>query len=162
MGSKVIYPFHGVAEIVAEEERVVDGVTSSYLRLTIAGREADDRRTLVVSVPRERAEEVGLRWPTSPEDAAAVLDVLARTDVNVPASWSRRLKNHQEKLKSGDIFECAEVVRNLAIRARVKRLAPAETSMYENARHSLTAELALSWDVDAVEASQRIDEALEP
>lgn len=161
VGSMVIYPFHGVAEIVAEEERVIDGVASTYLRLAIAARDVDDRRALVVSVPSDRADEVGLRWPVTHEDAEAILDVLARTDVNVPSAWSRRFKNHQDKLKSGDIFECAEVVRNLSVRTRIKPLAPAEASMYQHALHTLTSELALSWEVDVREAASRVERALQ-
>ena len=162
VGSMVIYPYHGVAEIVAEEAHTVDGVTSAYFRLAIRDRDADSPQGLVISVPADRAGDVGLRWPLPREDAASVLEVLAKTDVSVPSNWSRRFKNHQEKLKSGDLFECAEVVRNLSARMQVKALAPAETSMYQHARHTLVSELMLTWDVGVTEAERRIDTALQP
>jgi CarD family transcriptional regulator len=115
---------------------------------------------MTVSVPEDRAEDLGVRTAISDEEAADVLEVLAVTNVRVPSNWSRRFKNHQEKLKSGDVYECAEVVRNLAIRQRNASLSTAEKSMYANARHILTSELAVSWGVDDEEAAARIDQAL--
>jgi len=78
----------------------------------------------------------------------------------VPANWSRRFKNHQEKLKSGDVYQCAEVVRNLAARLREKSLSAAEQSMYAKARYILISELAVSWNVDDEKAAARVDAAL--
>jgi CarD family transcriptional regulator len=78
----------------------------------------------------------------------------------VPSNWSRRFKNHQEKLKSGDVYQHAEVVRNLAMRQRTASLSTAEKSMYANARHILISELAVSWGTDDVKAEARVDEAL--
>jgi CarD family transcriptional regulator len=111
-------------------------------------------------VPEDRVDEVGVRPAVSEEDADDVLEVLAVTDVRVPSNWSRRFKNHQEKLKSGDVYDCAEVVRNLALRQRNGSLSAAEKSMYANARHILISELAVSWGVDDTEAQRRVDGAL--
>ncbi len=80
--------------------------------------------------------------------------------MRVPSNWSRRFKNHQEKLKSGDVYECAEVVRNLAIRQRTATLSTAEKSMYAKARHILISELAVSWQVSDEDAEARVDAAL--
>jgi CarD family transcriptional regulator len=115
---------------------------------------------LILLVPEDIAHDVGVRWPASLEDAEDVLEVLARSNIRVPSSWSRRFKNHQDKLKSGDLYDCAEVVRNLAVRQRSKRLAPAESAMYAKARHTLVAELALSWDTDFEDADARVESAL--
>ena len=71
---------------------------------------------MTVSVPVEKVDEVGMRWPISGEDVEDLFDVLKRRDVREPSNWSRRFKNHQEKLKSGDVYQVAEVVRNLALR----------------------------------------------
>ncbi|MCB1250565.1 MAG: CarD family transcriptional regulator [Acidimicrobiales bacterium] len=160
IGSKVVYPSHGVAQLVGREKRKIDGTTVTYLVLSVPQRGWGTRGDLKVSVPEDRADEVGIREAVSAEDAADVLEVLAVRDVRVPANWSRRFKNHQEKLKSGDVFACAEVVRNLAIRLRNAKLSTAEQSMYANARYLLTSELAVSWDVDQEEAEARIDKAL--
>jgi len=94
------------------------------------------------------------------EEVDDVMAVLAVTNVRVPTNWSRRFKNHQEKLKSGDIYECAEVVRNLSLREQSGSLSTAEKSMQARARQILVSELAVSWNVTFEEAGARIDEVL--
>jgi CarD family transcriptional regulator len=115
---------------------------------------------MTVSVPEDRAEGLGVRPAISKADATEVLDLLSVRDVRVPANWSRRFKNHQEKLKSGDVYQCAEVVRNLAARLREKSLSAAEQSMYAKARYILISELAVSWNTDDEKAAARVDAAL--
>jgi len=87
--------------------------------------------------------------------------VLSKPDPRVPANWSRRLKNHQEKLKSGDVYQVAEVVRNLAARDRENQLSAAEKTMYERARLNLISEIAPSKRCSTEEATRFLDEALE-
>src|SRR4051794_8165288 len=160
VGSKVVYPSHGVAEIVRREKRMLDGEKHTYLVLMVPQQGWGTSGGMTVSVPEERAEALGVRAAISSEDAAEVLDLLAVRDVRVPANWSRRFKNHQEKLKSGDVYQCAEVVRNLAARQRDKSLSAAEQSMYAKARYILISELAVSWGVDDEEAAARVDDVL--
>jgi len=160
VGTKVVYPSHGVAEVVGRETRTVDGEKLTYLVLSVPQRGWGTRGGMTVSVPESRAEDLGVRAAVSEEDATEVLEVLAVQNVRVPSNWSRRFKNHQEKLKSGDIYECAEVVRNLASRQRTASLSTAEKSMYANARHILISELAVSWQVSDEEAEVRVDQTL--
>jgi CarD family transcriptional regulator len=160
VGSKVVYPSHGVAEIVGREERNIDGEPVTCLVLSIPQQGWATSGGMRVSVPEDRAVNVGVRSAISAEDAGEVLDLLAVTDARVPSNWSRRFKNHQEKLKSGDVFECAEVVRNLARRQQNGSLSAAETSMYARARHILISELAVSWAVEDDVAEGRVDDAL--
>ena len=160
VGSKVVYPSHGVAEIVRREEREFDGEMRTYLVLVVPQQGWGTSGGMTLSVPEASAADLGVRAAISAEEAADVLDVLGVRDVRVPANWSRRFKNHQEKLKSGDVYQCAEVVRNLAARLRTARLSAAEQSMYTKARYILTSELAVSWAVDDEAAVARIDEAL--
>lgn len=158
VGASVIYPVHGVAEVIGRETRTVDGETSTYLVLAILGEiRADDLKILVLE---ERLEELRVRFAISVEDAAGVLDVLAIRNARLSPNWSRRFKNHQEKLRSGDLFECAEVVRNLALRHRDKPLAAAEKAMYRQARNCLVSELAVTWGISSDAASDRVDCAL--
>jgi CarD family transcriptional regulator len=160
VGSKVVYPAHGVAEIVGRESRTVDGEKCTYLVLSVPQRGWGTAGGMTVLVPENRAEALGVRSAISEEDAADVVEVLAATNVHVPSNWSRRFKNHQEKLKTGDVFDCAEVVRNLAARQRNASLSAAEQSMYANARHILVSELAVSWGVTDADAGSRVDEVL--
>lgn len=160
VGSKVVYPSHGVAQIVRREKKQVNGETRTYLVLVVPQQGWGTSGGMTLSVPEDGAVALGVREAISSEEAGDVLDVLAVRDVRVPTNWSRRFKNHQEKLKSGDVYECAEVVRNLAARLRTARLSAAEQSMYTKARYILISELAISWGVDDAAAEARIDEVL--
>src|SRR5262245_18363685 len=160
VGSKVVYPSHGVAEIIRREKREFNGEKRDYLVLMVPQQGWGTSGGMTLSVPEDAAADLGVRAAISSEDAAEVHAVLAVRDVRVPANWSRRFKNHQEKLKSGDVYQCAEVVRNLAARLRTSQLSAAEQSMYAKARYILISELAVSWDTDEESAEARIDEVL--
>jgi CarD family transcriptional regulator len=160
VGARVVYPVHGVADIIGRERRTIDGETLTYLVLTIPGAIRSDHLTLLV--PEDQAEEIGVRHAVSAEDAADVLAVLAVREPRIASNWSRRFKNHQEKLRSGDVYECAEVVRNLALRQQVRPLATAETAMYRKARQALISELAVTWGISDDDAADRVDGALRP
>lgn len=159
VGTRVLYPVHGVADVVGRERRTVDGRTRTYLVLTVEGALRPENMTLLV--PEDRLDEIGVRHAVSAEDAVGVLEVLAVRDPHVPANWSRRFKNHQEKLRTGDVFAVAEVVRNLSLRRSHKKLGPAESSMYQQARRGLVAELAVSFGISDEDAADRVDHALE-
>lgn len=157
VGTSVVYPVHGVAEVIGYESRTVDGETLTYLVLTILGEiRADD---LTVLVLEDRLEGLGVRLAMSVDDAVDVLEVLAMRNARLSPNWSRRF-NHQERLRGGDVFECAEVVRNLALRHRDKPLASAEKAMYRQARSGLVSELAVTWGISHDAASGRVDCAL--
>ena len=115
---------------------------------------------MTLAVPVDKADEVGMRWPISQEDVEDLFEVLAKRDVREPANWSRRFKNHQEKLKSGDVYQVAEVVRNLALRDQAKGLSAGEKSLYTKARNVLVSELAFALDVDEEAAMAKVDGAL--
>jgi CarD family transcriptional regulator len=133
VGSKVVYPSHGVAQIVGREKKVLDGKKVSYLILSVPERGWGTAGDMKVSVPEDRAEDLGVRFAVSEEDAED---------------------------KSGDVYQHAEVVRNLAHRQRNASLSTAEKSMYARARHILISELAVSWNVDEEKAEARVDAAL--
>jgi CarD family transcriptional regulator len=107
-----------------------------------------------------KVDEVGVRPPVSPDELEDLVAVLAKADPRVPSNWSRRFKNHQEKLKSGDVYQVAEVVRNLAARNRDASLSAAERTMYERARVNLISEIAPALKVTTDEAEVYLDEAL--
>ncbi len=98
---------------------------------------------LTLSVPVDKAEEVGMRPPISKSDVEDLFRLIGKRDVREPANWSRRFKNHQEKMKSGDVYQVAEVVRNLALREAGKGLSTAEKSMLERARGILVSRAQL-------------------
>ena len=85
-----------------------------------------------------------MRPPISESDVEDLFRLIGKRDVREPANWSRRFKNHQEKMKSGDVYQVAEVVRNLALREKGKGLSTAEKSMLERARGILVSELSFA------------------
>ena len=101
-----------------------------------------------------------MRPPVSADELEDLVSVLSKPDPRVPSNWSRRFKNHQEKLKSGDVYQVAEVVRNLAARNRDAALSAAERTMYERARINLVSEIAPALKVSAEAAEQYLDDAL--
>lgn len=154
VGDRVVYPHHGAAIVEKKEVKEVFGEKQEYLVLRMAHGE------MTVSVPADKAEEVGMRWPISGDDVEDLFEVLQRRDVREPANWSRRFKNHQEKLKSGDVYQVAEVVRNLALRDRAKGLSAGEKTLFNKARSVLVSELSFALDVSEDEALERVEGAL--
>ena len=107
VGETVVYPHHGAALIEAIEERLLQGVKKTYLRLKVA------QGDLTVLVPAENAEVVGVRDVVGQEGLDRVFQVLRAPHTEEPTNWSRRYKANLEKLASGDVNKVAEVVRDL-------------------------------------------------
>lgn len=116
---------------------------------------------MTLRVPVAKLQDVGVRPPVNPDELEDLVSVLSKADPRVPANWSRRFKNHQEKLKSGDVYQVAEVVRNLAARNRDASLSAAERTMYERARVNLISEIAPALKVSKEEAEEFLNAALE-
>lgn len=155
-GDTVIYPQHGACKVEAirKEDPLNTGKQQEYLVLrTVIG-------DMTLRVPMLKVDEVGVRPPVSPDELEDLVAVLAKADPRVPSNWSRRFKNHQEKLKSGDVYQVAEVVRNLAARNRDASLSAAERTMYERARVNLISEIAPALKVTTDEAEVYLDDAL--
>ncbi len=156
VGDKVVYPHHGAATIEKLEEKTAFGQTRDYFILRIAYGD------MTVSVPADNTEGVGLREVINDEEVEEVFAVLGKKEARMPTNWSRRYKNHIEKLKSGDIYQVAEVVRNLSLRDTDKGLSAGEKRMLGNARRILVSELSFALNVDEEEAEKRLAEALIP
>jgi CarD family transcriptional regulator len=154
VGDRVVYPHHGAAVIEKKETKVIEGEKREYLILKIAHGE------MTLSVPTDKAEEVGMRPPISAEDVDDLFQLLGKKDVREPTNWSRRFKNHQEKLKSGDVYQVAEVVRNLALREASKGLSAGEKAMLVRARGILVSELSFALNVSEEEALAKLEQQL--
>ena len=153
-GDTVIYPQHGACIVHGIKKMKAFGATQEYLILKTVINE------MTLSVPTSKAADVGVRPPVSPDELEDLVSVLSKADPRVPSNWSRRFKNHQEKLKSGDVYQVAEVVRNLAARNRDASLSAAERTMYDRARINLISEIAPALKVSTEEAEAFLDEAL--
>ncbi len=154
VGDKVVYPHHGAAIIKSLEEREVLGTKREYFVLRLAYGD------LTLMVPADNTEEVGIRDVIGREELEKVFRVLRAKECRMPTNWSRRFKTHVEKLRSGDIYQVAEVVRNLARREKEKGLSAGEKRMLSKARQILVSELTFAADVDEAEADKMLDEVL--
>ena len=159
-GDTVIYPQHGACTVkVIKRMKAFDTVQECLILETVMSDATGMKMTL--SVPTAKVYDLGIRPPVSKSELQDLVDVLSKPDPRVPANWSRRFKNHQEKLKSGDVYQVAEVVRNLAARDRENQLSAAEKTMYERARMNLISEIAPSKRCSPEEAEKFLDGALE-
>lgn len=154
VGDKVVYPHHGAGTVLAREFHEIRGERREYLTIEIL------QPPMTVMVPCENAESAGLRPVINERAVNEVLAVLAAEGSEMPAQWNQRFKRNQEKLRSGDILELAEVVRNLERRQQDARLSPGEMQMLERARRVLVSELMYARNVDEEAANQLIDDAL--
>jgi len=153
-GDTIIYPQHGACIVMGTKKMDAFGEKREYLILQTVINE------MTLKVPVNMADEVGVRPPVSADELEDLVAVLSKPDPRVPSNWSRRFKNHQEKLKSGDVYQVAEVVRNLAARNRDASLSAAERTMYERARVNLVSEISPALKVSAEEAEEYLDAAL--
>lgn len=154
VGETVVYPHHGAATIVEVKTRMIKGVEKLYLKLNVM------QGDLVIEVPAENIEMVGVRDVIGKEGLDQVFDVLRAPFVEEPTNWSRRFKANGEKLASGDVIKVSEVVRDLWRRDQDRGLSAGEKSMLARARQILTSELALAENVDEQRAASLLDEVL--
>ena len=153
-GDRLVYPHHGACTVEKIEKMTAFDVKQDYLKLKVAYTD------LVLMVPVANAESVGLRDVINDEEVEEVFAVLRKKEARMPTNWSRRFKNHSEKLRSGDIYQVAEVVRNLSIRDKDKGLSAGEKRMLQRARQILVSELTFALNVDEETAEERLNDAL--
>ena len=153
IGDKVVYPMHGAGVIEAIEEKEVLGEKRQYyiLRLPVGD--------MKVMIPINNGEGVGLREVIDSEGVKEVLKILRRQSSAMSPNWNRRYRANLEKIKSGNVFEVAEVVRNLIKRDREKGLSSGERKMLENARQILISELVLATELEEDKAQLMLDGA---
>ncbi|UJA20693.1 CarD family transcriptional regulator [Thermoleophilia bacterium SCSIO 60948] len=153
-GDNVVYPHHGAGVVLKKEAKELLGENREYLTIKILHNE------MTVMVPCENAGVAGLRRVIDEEQIERVIGVLTDEVSEMPKNWNRRFKYNREKIKTGDIYELAEVVRNLAIREIEKGLSTGEKQMYTRAKKILASEFMYALDKDEEGAEAHIDELL--
>jgi CarD family transcriptional regulator len=154
VGDKVVYPHHGAGTIVKKERREVLGEKREYLTIKILHND------MTVNVPSENAEAVGLRKVIGEDMVKVVVKALTGGGTQMPKNWNRRFKHNRDKMKTGDILELAEVVRNLSLRDSEKGLSTGEKQMFVKAKKILASELMYAKDLDEEEAAEWLDGVL--
>ncbi len=150
IGDSVVYPHHGAGKVLRKEVKEVLGESREYLTIKILHND------MTVMVPTENAALAGLRRVIDEETVKKVCAVLQDECSEMPKNWNRRFKHNRDKIKTGDIYELAEVVRNLAIRESEKGLSTGEKQMFTRAKKILASELMYALGMD----EQEVDEHL--
>ena len=155
VGDHVVYPHHGAGKVEKKEMKELLGEKREYLTIRIIHND------MTVMVPCEKAGQVGLRNIIGASAVKKVMGVLTADVSTMPKNWNRRFKYNREKIKTGDVFELAEVVRNLAIREMEKGLSTGEKQMYTRAKKILASEFMYALDKDEEGAEEYLDGLLE-
>ena len=149
-----MYPHHGAGQVIKKEEKDILGEKRQYLTIKILHND------MTVMVPCENAGKAGLRRVIDEETVKKVLSVLSDDVSEMPKNWNRRFKHNRDKIKTGDIYELAEVVRNLAIREQDKGLSTGEKQMFTRAKKILASELMYALEMGEEQAEEHLDELL--
>ena len=155
IGDHVVYPHHGAGQVVKKEQKSILGETREYQTIKILHND------MTVMVPCENAGIAGLRRVIDEETVKKVVAVLTDDCSEMPKNWNRRFKHNRDKIKTGDIYELAEVVRNLAIREQDKGLSTGEKQMYTRAKKILASELMYALDKNEEESEAYLDDLLQ-
>ena len=137
VGDKIVYPMHGAGTIDSIEEKDILGEKQSYYILRMPGG-------VKVMIPTAKAEEVGVRNIIDKSSADRVISVLEQNETDMDKNWNKRYRDNMDKMKSGDIYEVADVVRNLSFKQKEKGLSTGEKKMLNNAKQILVSELVLA------------------
>lgn len=154
IGDKIVYPMHGAGIIVALEEKEILGKKRKYYIMKMPMSE------MKVMIPIDNIEDIGIRQIIDREEMENVLRVLSDETTKMSQNWNRRYRANMDKIKSGDIYEIASVVRNLIMRDREKGLSTGERKMLNNAKQMLVSEMVLVKGIDNESAESLIEETI--
>jgi CarD family transcriptional regulator len=150
----VVYPAHGVGQIVSIEEQEIAGINMELFVISF------DKDKMTLRVPTAKATSVGMRGLSSPDTVTRAMETLKGRARVKRAMWSRRAQEYEQKINSGDLISIAEVVRDLHRNDDQREQSYSERQLYEAALERLTRELAVVNGVDEVKAQQSIDDVL--
>jgi CarD family transcriptional regulator len=150
IGDSVVYPHHGAGRVLRKEQKEVLGESREYLTIKILHND------MTVMVPTENAALAGLRRVIDEETVQKVLALLQDECSEMPKNWNRRFKHNRDKIKTGDIYELAEVVRNLAVRESEKGLSTGEKQMFTRAKKILASELMYALEMNEEQVEEHL------
>ena len=154
VGDKVVDPMHGAGIIQDIEEKDILGEKTSYYIIKMPGE-------VKVMVPTSKAEEIGMRNIIDVETASKVFKVLETDSIEMALNWNKRYRDNMEKMKSGDIYEIADVVRNLSFKQKERGLSTGEKKMLLNARQILVSELTLAENTQKEKIEELVDNKID-
>ncbi len=139
IGDKIVYPMHGAGVIESIEEKIVLGKKQSYyvMRMNVTGE-------MTVMIPMQSCEEIGVRFVIDRKEGAKVLEEFRRAPILENDNWNKRHRENMQKIKTGDIYQVLNVVKELMYRDKSKGLSTSERKMLNNAKQIMISELVLS------------------
>lgn len=150
VGDKIVYPMHGAGTIDSIEEKNILGENQFYYVIRMPGE-------VKVIVPTDRAEQIGVRNVIGKEEAEKVISILGEDETEMSQNWNKRYRDNMEKMKSGSVYEVADVVRNLSFKQKEKGLSTGEKKMLSNAKQILVSELVLAEHASQDEVEELIN-----
>ena len=153
VGDHIVYPMHGAGIIDAIEEKDILGQKQAYYIIKMPGE-------VKVMIPTAQADKVGIRSVIDNTQADKVFDILGEDETQTEMNWNKRYRENMDKMKTGDIYEVADVVRNLSFKQKEKGLSTGEKKMLTNAKQILVSELALAKDLSQEKMECWIDERI--
>jgi CarD family transcriptional regulator len=154
IGDKAVYPAHGVVEVVGVDTKEINKTVCSFYVLRVLENE------MQIMVPKQKADQVGLRPVVSAQEANEVFDVLRDQDVHIDKqTWNRRYRGFMEKIKTGSLFDVAEVYRDLFRLKSTKNLSFGERRMLDTARTLMVKELAVARKWTEAKVEQELERA---
>lgn len=152
IGDRVVYPKHGAGTIIGIEEKEVLGEKQKYYIIQLPIGE------MTAMLPMRKAEELGVRRVITEEEVNDVVNILKGDRSKMSLNWNRRYRANLEKIKTGDIYEVTEVVRNLTLRDQEKGLSTGEKKMLSDAKQILISELVLAKGLEEAEVEAMISD----
>lgn len=154
VGDKIVHPMHGAGIVESIVQKKVNGVMREYYVLKLPVR------AMLVMIPTENSEEIGVRPIVGREQADQVINAIPSIEVNMTQNWNRRYRENMERLKSGNLFEVARVVKGLMLRDSDRGLSNGERKMLHSAKEILISEIVLSQSCSYEDVEARINTAL--
>ena len=156
VGDRIVHPLHGAGVIDSIENQRVCGVERSYYVMHIKMGD------MLVKVPTDSSDAVGLRPIMKPEEAKKFLDYIGTIKPEMTQNWNRRYRENMSKLRSGNLKDVAEVIKGLTVRDSERGLSTGERKMFNSAKEILLSEIVLSQSYTYDEASTLLEDALRP
>ena len=158
IGDLAVYPAHGVGRIEAIESRVINGETHDFYILKVI------ENGMVIMIPTWNVASVGLRDVISEDEIPSIYRVMTeKPDINIDnQTWNRRYREYMDKIKTGSLYEVAEVFRDLSLLKHTKDLSFGERKLYDTAQGLLVKELSTAKQSDEKTVAKEIDDLFIP
>jgi CarD family transcriptional regulator len=154
VGDKVVYPNHGVGVIEEVLQTQAGGMDQSFFRLRIVANGS------TVLIPITNTRQVGLRKVLTRKDVDKVFKILRNGNIAITQDWKGRFQEHSDKMRSGDIYEVAAVLKSLTLLSKSKNLSYRERKMLDKSKYLIVSEIASVSNLDEAEVEQRVDRAV--